>query len=122
VGVSGQLWDYPSYIGPPPGWQKYNYGPHPHGVKARVAAVAPLVHPAWSEVIVAQILAGVINDGGGWIESTQMTQEFICRCLVRVSATATHPILKLPGRAALHRASRSSLSKCDSSRAEYSRS
>lgn len=26
------------------------------------------VHPAWSEVIVAQILAGVINDGGGWIE------------------------------------------------------
>jgi hypothetical protein len=68
VGVSGQLWDYPSYIGPPPGWQKYDYGPRPRGVKARVTAVAPLAHPAWSEVVVAQILAGVINDGGGWIE------------------------------------------------------
>jgi hypothetical protein len=68
VGVGGQLWDYPTYVGPPPGWQKYVYGPIPRGFKARVTAVAPLARPAWSEVVVAQILAGVINDGGGWIE------------------------------------------------------
>jgi hypothetical protein len=68
VGVSGQLWDYPADVGPPPGWQKYDYESPPGGVKARVTAVTPSVRPAWSEVVVAQILAGVINDGGGWIE------------------------------------------------------
>jgi hypothetical protein len=66
VGSSGQLWDYPSYVGPPPGWQKYDYI-KPGGVKARITAVAAAPHPAWSEEVVAQILAGVINDGGGLI-------------------------------------------------------
>ncbi len=37
------------------------------GLEARVSARAPLPHPVWSEEIVGQILAGVINDAGGLI-------------------------------------------------------
>jgi hypothetical protein len=69
IGKSGQLWDWPDYVGPPPrpGWEKYDYN-HPGGLRARITAVTSPVHPGWDGVIVAQILAGVINDGGGWIK------------------------------------------------------
>ena len=80
----------------------------PYTVTVIAVATPPIAHPNWSETLVAQILVGVINDAGGWVElggkiirvPPRQPVEAILAALPSQLAQRLAPLLKAPAQGA----------------------